>query len=283
MYIVAITGSNGVLGKTIADFLESSGNKVFRLHHSLEETEKIFSSNGQKIDVVIHCAFSRSEEIGELVQSIDFSAKIFELCKHYKISRIINISSQSVYLASREDIWTEETTVAPLDLYGMAKYIEELLCNVAFEGTGLQYTSIRLASLIGYGMEQRVVTKLIRKMMNREKIIIQAPEQNFQYLDIRDAALGIISLLKTDGKVWKTVYCLGPKGKMSLKEIAENIESVMTENHYNPLPIEYSAKSDTKSGIMSSEVFNKTTGWTEKYDLKETIKSILSILEGKRS
>lgn len=283
MYIVAITGSNGVLGKTIADFLESSGNKVFRLHHSLEETEKIFSSNGQKIDVVIHCAFSRSEEIGELVQSIDFSAKIFELCKHYKISRIINISSQSVYLASREDIWTEETTVAPLDLYGMAKYIEELLCNVAFEGTGLQYTSIRLASLIGYGMEQRVVTKLIRKMMNREKIIIQAPEQNFQYLDIRDAALGIISLLKTDGKVWKTVYCLGPKGKMSLKEIAENIESVMTENHYNPLPIEYSAKSDTKRGIMSSEVFNKTTGWTEKYDLKETIKSILSILEGKRS
>lgn len=283
MYIVAITGSNGVLGKTIADFLESSGNKVFRLHHSLEETEKIFSSNGQKIDVVIHCAFSRSEEIGELVQSIDFSAKIFELCKHYKISRIINISSQSVYLASREDIWTEETTVAPLDLYGMAKYIEELLCNVAFEGTGLQYTSIRLASLIGYGMEQRVVTKLIRKMMNREKIIIQAPEKNFQYLDIRDAALGIISLLKTDGKVWKTVYCLGPKGKMSLKEIAENIESVMTENHYNPLPIEYSAKSDTKRGIMSSEVFNKTTGWTEKYDLKETIKSILSILEGKRS
>lgn len=269
---IIITGSGGVLGRALSDELKAHGSHIVSLHHSAEELEAVLKEYGESITGIVHCAFSRKNDPIELTRSLDFTGRVFTLSKMYRIRRVVNISSQSVYSASKEDIWDEGTEAAPGGMYEMAKYATELLGNAIFQGTDIQYTSLRLASLIGPGMDQRVVTKFISMILQGEEITLPKPGQKFQYLDIRDAAKGIAALLKTDE--WENKYNVAPQKQMTLKEISEIVGSVMKEKGYLVKPVICGLEKSAAQGYLSSSSFRKLTGWTEEYDLKNTTEAI---------
>tara|TARA_B100000029_G_scaffold486111_1_gene540150 strand:- start:1182 stop:2030 length:849 start_codon:yes stop_codon:yes gene_type:complete len=107
-----ITGASGFLGKNLVNFLEKKGSKVYKcgrdynignqIYFDLEKEIKIEKKILEKVDILIHCAYSfdassmkRSKKI-----NVDGSEKLFELASRYKI-KIIYISSISAFEGCR--------------------------------------------------------------------------------------------------------------------------------------------------------------------------------------
>ena len=64
------------------------------------------------------------------------------------ILAVLLIFSKSVY-EQNKPLWRESLPVSPDNSYAIAKYASEILLESIFRGSETQYTSIRLASLLG--------------------------------------------------------------------------------------------------------------------------------------
>lgn len=271
--IIAITGANGVLGKELTKILKRDSYEILMLHHDIEQVKEYLKVHD--VFALIHCAFARNEEPQQLSLSLAFTKDVMRLANELGISRIINISSKSVYENNTQPEWDENTAVNPKGNYALAKYASELISDACITNPDCKLSHIRLASLIGPGMEQRVVTKLIRKVMNGQKLTITNGTQLFQYMDIRDAAEAILALLNTDIKNWKKIYCVAPDIQVSLQEIAQIVVGTCEKHGYMPVDIEVTAAENCCNGYMNPKLFGTDTGWREKYTLQDCVSNII--------
>lgn len=273
---VAITGANGVLGKALVKLLKQNDYEVLILHHDMEEIRKLLKEKQTHLFALVHCAFARSEDSEQLSKSLLFTKEVMALANELELPRVVNISSKSVYENNVGGNWNEAAPVHPKGSYALAKYAAEVIADASIINPSCKMTHIRLASLIGPGMEQRVVTKLIRKVIQGQDITITKGTQMFQYMDIRDAAGAIVALLNTDKKVWKTVYCVAPCVQISLQDIAKEVVETCAEEGYSPVDITVTGSGNCDGGYMESVLFYKDTKWKEKYSLKDCILDIIS-------
>ena len=226
MHKILITGAGGVLGSSVVKALPEDDYEVYTLDlkkefmtakfaerkntHFMETDELNHNADFLKnVDIILHCAFSRSQDGAALAQSIDFSEKIFKSAVQYNVPKVINISSQSIYGGLRETSSTEDSPINPLDSYAVAKYACERLAENISENTQTQITSIRLASLIGPQFKERLVNKMILNAKNNGVIKIVGGKQVFSFLDIRDAIEGLVAMIKASDKKWQNIYNLG--------------------------------------------------------------------------
>lgn len=269
--IVAVTGSNGILGKELCQCLENNHYKVLRLHHNISEAEEILREAEGDICALIHCAFARNNNLKELVAAIQFTKEIMLLAVRERITGIINISSKSVYENSKGNIWNEYSEIDPIDNYAYAKYASEMIADACVRNSEVKLMHLRLASLIGCGMEQRVVSKLVDKVIAKENITIQNGNQIYQYLDVKDAAEAIVRCLSQNIHNWKNVYCVGPESTLTLEEIAKRTVHRMECLGFPDGKLEICYSQEKQNGYMDTTMFHTDMEWREKYTLEETI------------
>ena len=145
-----------------------------------------------------------------LAESLEFTKALFQAVKI--AFSYINISSQSVYGRSQPPLWTEKTPVSPEPpdtLYALAKYASELLalsiCNTRNSKTAV--TNLRLASLSGRGMDERLTSRFVKSALEGKPIKLIGGKQTMAY-GCSGAADGIIALMSADTSKWKNVYNL---------------------------------------------------------------------------
>ena len=73
-------------------------------------------------------------------------------------------------------------------------------------------------------MDERLVTRFVKAALTDEPIKLVGGNQVMAYMDVRDAAEGIIALMQTDTSVWKDVYNLGVPWRYTIREIAEIVK-----------------------------------------------------------
>ena len=283
---VLITGAAGSLGSAIAGLLTAQNYQLFLLDLKKEflqnrfpdVDEKFFYTsedfaNGriplQNIDLIIHCAFARTQQGKDLVASINLSEKIYQAAVRNKVPAVINISSQSIYGGYRETDSTEDGEINPLDSYAIAKYACEKLAAQISAGSATQITNIRLASLIGPQFKERLVNKMLKIATETGKIKIVGGSQTFSFLDIRDAADGIVAMLKVPPQKWQNIYNLGTSQQYSIVELAETIAAQVggVEIEIEPQDIKMQIRLDCSR-------FAKDFGWQAKHKLADTVKNI---------
>lgn len=279
-----ITGAGGFLGtEIISQCIENGEYEIYALTSKPEElTEKYrdcprFHLYGGEIledAYVVHCAFPRKEDGRELAAGLDYSKKCYRLLKKIAPRGIVHVSSQSVYSRKREKPASESTPVNLESGYAAGKYAAELLTNTFFEE--IPHTNLRMASLIGVGFEQRITNIFVEQALKNHEIHIQEGQQSFGFLDVRDAAAAVVRLLEDDSpKEWKEVYNVGTDENHTLREIAETVIGNV-EEYCGIEAVLTSEESDVCfQSTLNSERFRRQFYWEPKYNLKDTVISLI--------
>jgi nucleoside-diphosphate-sugar epimerase len=289
---VMITGAGGFLGTELLHQLSmckkyniiALSSNIQKIYEEFQNREgiKYYSVDDlskkrlpwKDIDVILHCAFARTYEGYALANSIDFTANILLKARNEGVRGFVNISSQSVYGEYSELPWNEITMVSPFSTYAMAKYASEVITKIICEDSEMNYTNIRLSSLVGPGFDVRLVSKFVINAIKNEPIKIIGGNQKLSYMHVKDAAEGLVALLNMGIKTWRSIYNLGSTNLHTVKEIADMVKKIAPLYGINNVTIEIEPKSINVHSEMDSSMFYNDTGWVPKYDMEAIIKSL---------
>ncbi len=287
---ILIVGAGGVLGSNLINFIAEQEYQIYAVDLKKDfMISRIKSSknilffdiselmNGRiplsTIDIIVQCAFSRSQEGYALIESINLTETIFKLAQAHKVPKVIHISSQSLYGKYREDYSKENDKLNPFDMYGIAKFACEKISSYISCAT-TQITNIRLASLIGPQFPERVVSRMLEDAKEYSQIKIIGGKQVFSFLDIRDAVSGIACLLKNSDKKWKEIYNLGTQNSYTIIEIAQIISKYFKEKKNKDISISIEEKDIKQQILLDSESFEQDFKWKPRYNLIDSIAEI---------
>lgn len=299
---ILITGAGGFLGGELIRQLSHRGDitvyaltstkeKVTTLH---KETKNLlvfsFKEWGDQsiplhnVNAVIHCAFSRSAEGSSLAKSLEFTNDVLNQSCKAGIASFINISSEGVY-GSAKGVWEESTPPEPESLYGMAKLATEIVMKQAKKNSfnKIITTSLRLSSLVGAGMDAgkknhavNIISTFVSNALKGKPIQVIGGQQLFSYMDVRDAADGIIALSDLDPSERKEIYNLGTAIRASILEVAQVVKDIASKYVEAPVHIDVEKKDINMVKVMDSSSFYRVTGWRPQYGIKDIADNIFS-------
>lgn len=288
---IIITGASGFLGSHLVEKMKDDeryevyafsskpdalkeklgGENIEYFHKDILDGEML------KDGIVINCAYPRNSAGAAIADGLRYTQNVFECAARFNAEAIINISSQSVYSQQRIEVATEETPVCLESLYAVGKYAVELMLESICKGREIKHTSLRMASLIGPGFDQRIINRLIKKLIFNEPItIIQQPKQ-MGFLDVEDAVRAIIAVIASLKKGWKPIYNVGNGHGYTVEEIYNLIEmelkdSVKTEK------VVFQVGEDISNSAVSYDLLRKDTGFIPTVDLEESINRIIAYI-----
>lgn len=230
----------------------------------------------EEVDILIHSAFARTMEVKVLADSLLFTQRLLLKAVEAGVRGIINVSSQSVYGRNKDTPWNEESALDVDSPYALAKYASELITNMARRtGSKRVYTTnLRLASLSGPGLEARLTAKFVRNALQGTPIHLVGGQQVLAFMDVRDAASGILALLDVEPESWKPVYNLGTHCRYTLLEITEMVRTVAQEYTQKPVVIEIDECTAEYDSGMDCTSFFRQTNWQPSHDLESMIRSL---------
>lgn len=283
---ILVTGATGLLGRHIMERLIKTPHFLIaavlpsekETYQPLKGVEvvinnEIFEGTVKGIDIVINCAFSRSNNAEDLASGLDFTEKLvrgLELCK---VKGVINISSQGVYKRLPVNLLSnEESPIEPMDLYSMAKYSVEKI----FRLSKIPYvTNIRLASL---NMKQRFLYKFVEAVKEGRPISLNSPNVYASILDVTDAATAIVQLAQVPTEKWDKTYNLGLGAQYSLEEYAQLVKNVGEILGYHPtIMIDDNGHQSTAG--MDITRLNTLTGWKPIVSPEKMIEKLFMCIE----
>ncbi|MBD3240161.1 MAG: NAD-dependent epimerase/dehydratase family protein [Chitinivibrionales bacterium] len=205
MPTVLITGVSGFFGGHLARHLLANGWQVRGLdvvplnEPDLEAVEFVSGDVGDAeavgrlvkgVDAVIHNAalvpLSRSGKRYWTV-NVDGTRTVLEACARNKVSKVVYISSSSVYGVPVEEPVTEQTPLNPMDDYGRSKAAGEAVC-VEYRSS-LDISIIRPRTIIGTGRLGilQILFDWLRE--NRRFYLFGSGKNRFQLVGAEDLAL----------------------------------------------------------------------------------------------
>ncbi len=289
---IVVTGAGGFLGTEILRQLSQCKNiMVFAFTFEFERargtfvhSDNIISVDNSEattfdysgIDVLLNCAFPRNVDDASFAVGLDFIQQVFTKASADHVKTLVNISSQSVYSQKRLDPANEMDPIVLESKYAVGKYGVELLANSLFKN--IRHTNLRMSSLIGVGFNQRIVNKFVMKVVAGEQITISGGKQLFGFMDVRDAAAGIIKIMLNKNSVWEEAYNLGTNKAYSLLEIARETRDYGIESGYTCPEIIVTDDNLWQNSSLICNRFYEEFSWNPKYPLIETIKAIYGSL-----
>lgn len=268
MKTVLVTGASGLLGSNVVKHLLQKGFQVISSIMPIEQAtyiskpnekvvlnDDVFAGNLPHIDVVINCAFARSNNAEQLASAFDFTTRVIEGFRKADIEGVINISSQGVYKRLPVgQLSSEDSPIEPIDTYSMSKYAAEKM----FLLSGIKHvTSVRLASL---NMKQRFLYHFVRSAKEDGVIHLDSPRVYASILDVEDAAAALTALAEMPASSWKSVYNLSIGTQYSLQQYAETVKAVGEKLGYKIDIVTNDNGNESTAGSDISQLV-ADTGW----------------------
>ncbi len=205
---IIITGASGFLGRNLIGSLlrdgfsdngSSSPARLIGFSSSPDKLRERFPSDlaefhdRKKIDdaelryiwkdaIVVNCAFPRNRSGTEMAEGLSYIKRVFEAAAGNGAAAVINISSQSVYAADRQDAAGEDTPLCLATCYAVGKYAVELMLESICANTGTAFTSVRMASLIGPDFDPRIVNCFVRQALQIVQRVGRICKYNVEFL-----------------------------------------------------------------------------------------------------
>lgn len=290
---IIITGAGGFLGSNLTAALTRKAEcVVYALSAHGDQMQQvntmkniqycckdiIFSIEGEQIlddSIVVNCAFPRNTSGDEMADGLRYVQSLFDRLSECGAKAVINISSQSVYSQTREELATEETIVSLGSSYAVGKYATELMLESVCKKAGIPYTNLRMASLIGPGFDQRIVNRLVKQALLGETLRVVRSNQKFGFLDIEDAVKAIIRLLEADITQWRSIYNIGNGKEYSIEYIVQHIKDVFEVNGLSISNINVEDGNGSGSTGVAYSALHEDSGFVPSVDLDTSIQRIL--------
>ena len=248
---ILITGSNGLIGKSLTDLLIKNNNKVINLDKNtfkkntnkkkleiikldiLNKKKLLSRLKNKKLDMVIHLAAflgvkkTEESEVKCLDVNIDGTRNVLELSKLLKVKRIIFASSSEIYGAGYKKLMKEADQPTPKSSYGISKVVGEAYVKAYYQKHNIEYNILRFFNI--YGRDQRddfVISKFVNNIKRNKDLNIYGNGKQIRcFCHINDAVFGIHSVIKKGKK--NTIYNIGNNFEpISILNLAKKIKNI---------------------------------------------------------
>ncbi len=210
---VLVTGASGHVGSATARALAEAGHEVIGVGRSEAPSHVAHWVKADLRDAelaeLIHCAVGPCSAIVHAGACIDFAPDnpdvvrancggthaLLTLARRWKNIPFVFISSIGVIGAPRVHPITETHPPAPGSVYAASKLFGEELVRMYAE-SGASAVSLRLTSPIGPGLRaRRIFSIFVEAALRGETLRVSEPYRQQDYVDVRDAAAGIVACL----------------------------------------------------------------------------------------
>jgi nucleoside-diphosphate-sugar epimerase len=302
---IYITGASGLVGRhLIYDFLTNTNYDIVAISSRPEVVANRYSNirinsisyddflsleNDKITDVVnilIHCAFTRKNDSEELRRSLDLSKDILEKCVELEMDGVLNMSSRSIYKEPNEGcLNTEESELYLGGMIVIGKYSVELMVDSVIGMAGIAYSNLRLASVNELKTDNNMVRPLnvfVEKMISGNPINVVGGMQVMSYIDPRDVASAIRSLLQLNPNQWRSVYNIGTGWLCTdtLYNMAKLVVACGVKKGLSPVDICVEEKIVNQHAGLDISRITEDTGWIPQVSLKEMIDSLYEMKLG---
>ncbi|WP_080872654.1 NAD-dependent epimerase/dehydratase family protein [Oceanobacillus timonensis] len=249
---VLVTGSNGLIGRHLVEFLLYKNIRVIgfditlpekrfsQSHHftfeqgNVDDFSRVVSViKKYKIDRIIHGGGishpKESEEFPNKIINANIvgTSNVFEAGRLSKVKQIVYLSSAAVYGNRKTINFTESAVPEPNTIYGVTKLTGEHLAKVYYEKYGINTTSFRIPFVYGPGRATHDPIKFIlEKALNGENIIEETGmDQRLEYIYVKDV-VDAIWLTLNSKNANGLILNIGTEKLKSTREIIDVMEKL---------------------------------------------------------
>ncbi|NLG06349.1 MAG: SDR family NAD(P)-dependent oxidoreductase [Candidatus Pacebacteria bacterium] len=305
MMNILVTGSAGFIGHKVCEELINTGNHVIGLDNMndyydvhlkeyrlrslnrsnafkfikldiehYDDLEKIFKE--YKLNAIINLAARAGVRYSMLNPLMYFNTNtigllnILELMKKYKVNKIVQASTSSLYAGQALPFSEELAVNEPLSPYAASKKSSEMIAYTYYHLYDINATIVRYFTVYGpAGRPDMAVFKFIRDIIEEKEIVINGDgtqTRDFTFID--DVAKGTVLALKPRG--YEVINIGGGLAAYSLKDLINLIEKYSNKKAI----IKYSgfSKADMKHTLAKSTKAKDMLNWEPKVDFSEGIK-----------
>lgn len=271
---ILLTGASSFLGRSIVPQLALAGHRIYAVWHAHKANYKqdqcrfpqidliqadlsdieVYATFPDRIDAIIHIAAvsSKVHSIYEFIQNnVTGMKNLIEYALNKKVNYLIYLSSLSIHGRIEDTVVTEKTPIINPDMYGMSKYIAELLlCEKAIN---INSIAIRLPGVLGIGAHRHWLSTVFTRAKNGDDILIFNPDAPFNNaVHVEDLAEFINNLLE---RKWHGFHVM-PLGAGGLTTIKEAVERIILKTESTSRVI---IKREDKSSFIISSHYAKDT------------------------
>ena len=255
---VVITGATSMLGLSLIDecirnkakvvaivrngsakrHLVSNPSGVTFVECDLSKLSDITNETQSDFDAFYHFAWEATatnerQNVDAQYRNIGYTLDALQLAHSLGCKKFIGAGSQAEY-GRVEGVISPETNVAPDTAYGVAKYSAGRLCAQRALQLDIGFIWARVFSIYGINdMPSTMVMYCIDSLLKGEKPVLTRCEQQWDYLNCRDAARALY-LLGLQGKS-QNVYNIGSGVARPLLEYVSALRDAI--NPYLPLGV----------------------------------------------
>lgn len=299
-----VTGGAGFIGSHLAERLVELGHNVIVIDNLSVSDCNIPLLKKLGVDIKI-CDISKFDEIKGFFKGCDIvfhlaamnraqrsienpllaneynitgTLNVLEASKNAQVSKVINISSSSVYGAVRERLLSEDMALYPCHPYGVSKLAGEHYTRIYYELYGLQCVTLRYFSVygprqLGHIDKAGVIAKFIHCAFSDKPITIYGTgEQKRNFTYVSDVVSLTIKAAETDAAIGKVINIANPN-EVSINYLVEVIKGILKK----PLKIEYlpPISSDPPRNPADISMLSKILKSSLKIDFEEGIKKTI--------
>jgi len=224
-------------------------------------------------DVFLNCLFPTNADGVKMADGLEKVYRMISVAHRSGVGAFINISSQSVYASRRLAPAKEEDRLSLETPYAVGKYSSEAFVDQVFSDR--PHTNIRMASLLGVGYDQRIVNRMITQALNGEQLKVVGGMQRYGFLDVRDAADGLVKLAVSDPAHWKHTYNLGGNESYTLLEVVQCIVEQVQCQTDRRVSYTVAEGEDNRNSSIDASRFMCDFKWKPTITLAETTATII--------
>ena len=259
---------------------------------SISDLHRIALENGcdcRDMDCFFHLAWAEGRSCNDQRKNTDYTIAAVEAAAECNCTRFICTGSQAEYgIVPSDTLITEKLPCSPLSAYGAAKLAACQLSKICAKELEIEWVWARIFSLIGkYEPRGRMLPDLYRWLCLQQEVkgerrfeeidggsgadnegfFLSSCRQNWDYLDVYDAADALIALAERgqDGEI----YNVANGAYRPLKEYTEEMRKLVASDAKIP----YGDDPDPFISLQPSvEKIYEHTGWRAKRSFAESVK-----------
>jgi len=214
-----------------------------------------------------------------LLDSVEMT---LNLCRHLRAGRLLFASSCLVYAASSEPM-SEDTPLDPRGRYGLAKILSETIVSRA-AADHIETVVARPFNHVGAGMRPDLVipsiVRRVRSAANGEVIAMAGLDSIRDFLDVSDIVEAYFALLELP-KLTELAFNVASGTATSIGDVVRAVARVLGKP-IGGVSFAASANSadDTIAVVGNADRLRRTTGWTPRNDLDDSLRKLVADLSG---
>lgn len=287
--LAVVTGGAGFTGAVLVEQLRKHGYSVCALVRPRSEHNKRINTNDTEISVFeidmekllhvkdlirskasvfFHLAVLGGKDFESQLKNVNVTLDAIRLASELGCRRFIGIGSQAEYgVVPLDELTMEDRMPNPITPYGAAKVASCYLSRMMAEELDIEWVWGRIFSLIGkYEPQGRMFPDLCSSLNEGRAISLTSCRQNWDYLDVHDAADAIIALCEKG--VSGEIYNIAHGAYRPLREYVEEARKIIspkTEIRYGNDPNPFISLQPSVQKIQND------TGWKAERTMRDSI------------